>query len=148
MNTNIQGDFQICISVPFMLFVDNWVEDVLSLWVSVIFFLVIQVSSIFINNHWTKAGALYKKQLLKFLLANSQQYSIRGVLPCLSSSLRCATSASPDDNFAESAFPVPDYASPANKWKIFYPRHKEALSPLIFGKIGDLHWNRLFSAWS
>ena len=31
---------------------------------------------------------------------------------------------------------------------VFYPSHKDTLSPVIFRKIGDLNWNRIFSAWS
>ena len=31
---------------------------------------------------------------------------------------------------------------------IFYPSHEETLPPMIFGKIGRLHRNRFFSAWS
>ena len=31
---------------------------------------------------------------------------------------------------------------------VFYSGQKETLSPIILGKIGGLHWNRLFSAWS
>ena len=30
---------------------------------------------------------------------------------------------------------------------VFYPGHRETLSPVIFGKNGGLHWNRVFPAW-
>ena len=36
---------------------------------------------------------------------------------------------------------------PINEY-VFYPSHKETLYPVIFGKIGGPHWNRVFSAWS
>ena len=32
--------------------------------------------------------------------------------------------------------------------QVFYPGHKKTLSPVMFGKIGGPHWNRVFSVWS
>ena len=32
--------------------------------------------------------------------------------------------------------------------QVFHPGHKETLSPVIFGKIGSPHTNRVFLAWS
>ena len=36
---------------------------------------------------------------------------------------------------------------PINEY-VFYPSHNETLYPVIFGKIGGPHSNRVFSAWS
>ena len=36
---------------------------------------------------------------------------------------------------------------PINEY-VFYPSHKETLFPVMFGKIGGPHWNKIFSPWS
>ena len=68
--------------------------------------------------------------------------------PCPNTLVRCSSVASPVDKFAEIDFPVQNYASPTNKWISFLPGHKEDFFPMIFGKLDDSHWNRVFSAWS
>ena len=40
----------------------------------------------------------------------------------------CAMMASPVDNFARGASPVPNYTFLGNKWNDFCPSHKETLS--------------------
>ena len=42
--------------------------------------------------------------------------------PCPSVSVRCTPVGSPVDKFAEIVSPVPNYASPAIKWKSFLPQ--------------------------
>ena len=54
--------------------------------------------------------------------------------------------ASPVGNFAGSASPVPNYASPAINEKAFHPGHDETLYPMLLGKIGGSHWKIIFSA--
>ena len=68
--------------------------------------------------------------------------------PRPSAPVKCALVASPVDKFAEIVSPVPNYASPDNKWISFLPGHKETLSPVISGTTGGPHWNKVFSAWS
>ena len=53
-------------------------------------------------------------------------------IPCTSTSVGCAPVASPDNNFAEIIYPVPEYVSPTNG--VFCPDHKETLSPVSFGE--------------
>ena len=56
--------------------------------------------------------------------------------PYASAPLRCTPVASPVDSFAQSAYLVPNYASPANRCKsVFYPGHKETLSPGFLEKL-------------
>ena len=63
---------------------------------------------------------------------------------CPSAPVRCAPLASPVDDFAESVYPVSNYASPANKQKKSL-KEKETLSPVIFEKIGGPHCNSVFN---
>ena len=58
--------------------------------------------------------------------------------------------ASPVDNFAEIVPSTRPQIMPPqliNK-KVFYLGLKETLSLVNFGKIGGVHWNRVFPAWS
>ena len=74
--------------------------------------------------------------------------SLKKNTPRPSAPVKCALVASPVDKFAEIVSPVPNYASPDNKWISFLPGHKETLSPVITGTTGGPHWNKVFSAWS
>ena len=65
-----------------------------------------------------------------------------GITPCPSALVRCAPVAFPVNKLAEIVFPVPNYVPPLPRpihKKVFYPGHKEVLSPVIFGKIGEPH---------
>ena len=58
------------------------------------------------------------------------------VTPCPSAPLKFVPVASPIDNFAKITSSVPNYASLPIKELCVYPRNKETLSPVVFGKIG------------
>ena len=49
-------------------------------------------------------------------------------------SVRCSSVAYPVIDFPENVSTAPKNATAANKWTIFYPGHKKALSLVIFGK--------------
>ena len=58
--------------------------------------------------------------------------------------VRCAPVASSIDNSPESALPPQIMPLWSINKKIFYPGHKETLSPVTFGKICGSHSNRVF----
>ena len=62
--------------------------------------------------------------------------------PCLSAPVRCALVASPVDKFTDLSFWSQNMPPQTINEQVFYPGHKETLSPVILGEIG------VFSVWS
>ena len=56
--------------------------------------------------------------------------------------------AAPVDNFAEITSPVPNYVSPANKWKNPLPRSYRDSIPGDFWEIAGFHLIWVFQSWS